>query len=224
MQENTDTIFSEVDSYISSLLASEDQVLQSIIQIIDANNWPQQSVSSNQGKFLQVLMKACNAKRVLEIGTYCGYSTIWMARALPPGGKMITLEFDSQYAKVAEQKLNEAGLNDLVKVKQGKALETLGSLAEENEQPFDFIFIDADKPPYKEYFDFAVKLSRSGSIIVCDNVIRAGKVLDDNSNDEKVIGVKRLNESLKNDSRVTATIVQNVGSKEHDGMVIAVVK
>lgn len=224
MQENTDTIFSEVDSYISSLLATEDKVLQSIIQIIDANNWPQQSVSSNQGKFLQVLMKACNAKRVLEIGTYCGYSTIWMARALPPGGKMITLEFDSQYAKVAEQKLNEAGLNDLVKIKQGKALETLGSLAEENEQPFDFIFIDADKPPYKEYFDFAVKLSRQGSIIVCDNVIRGGKVLDDKSNDEKVIGVKRLNESLKNDSRVTATIVQNVGSKEHDGMVIAVVK
>ncbi|MGC4104693.1 O-methyltransferase, partial [Ferruginibacter sp.] len=174
-------------------------------------------------KFLQVLMIACNAKRVLELGTLGGYSTIWMARALPQDGKLISLEADESYAAVAKKNIANAGLSQKVEIKIGKAINTLQELIAQNEAPFDFIFIDADKPPYTAYFELAMQLSRPGTIIVCDNVIRAGKVLDKNSSDEKVQGVQRLNESLKGNKKVTATIVQNVGVKEHDGMVIAVV-
>lgn len=216
-------IFLKVDNYISNLLGQEDKALTDTIESLDNENIPQMSVSANLGKFLQVLMISCNAKRVLELGTLGGYSTIWMARALPENGKLISLEIDKRYADVAKKNIENAGLAQKVDIRVGKALDILPGLIAQNEEPFDFIFIDADKPPYTEYFDYAIKLSRPGTLIVCDNVVREGKILDANSTDEKVRGVQRLNESLKENKNVTATIMQTVGSKEHDGMVIAVV-
>ncbi len=216
-------IFESVDRYISDLLANEDEALQEAVVSMDRSFIPPMNVSANQGKFLQVLAKLTNAKNILEIGTCAGYSTIWLARALPESGKLITLEADEEYAGIAQQNIDHAGLSHKVEIKTGKALEVLPIIAEENAAPFDMIFIDADKPPYKEYFDWAIKLSRPGTVIVADNVIRDGKVLDEQSPDEKVRGVQRLNKSLADNVQVTATIIQTVGSKDHDGMVIAVV-
>lgn len=217
-------LFSKVDTYIRSLLAPEDQVLTDTISSLDEAGLPQHSVSANQGKLLQVLMAACGAKHVLELGTLGGYSTIWMARALPEDGKIISIEVDPHHAAVAQQNLSNAGVAHKVDLRVGSALAILPTLLSEQKAPFDFIFIDADKPPYVEYFHYAVQLSRPGSIIVCDNVIREGKVLDSSSTDEKVNGVQRLNQMLRTNENVTATILQTVGAKEHDGMVIAVVK
>ncbi|NSL91210.1 O-methyltransferase (plasmid) [Chitinophaga sp. Mgbs1] len=216
-------IFLKVDNYISNLLGIEDKALTDTIRSLDDEGIPQISVSANHGKFLQVLMISCNAKRVLELGTLGGYSTIWQARALPEDGKLISLEMDPRYAAVARKNIENAGLSSKVDIRVGKALDLLPVLLAENEAPFDFIFIDADKPPYKEYFDYALKLSRPGTLIVCDNVVREAKILDPDSTDERVKGVQRLNESLKHNKQVTATIIQTVGVKEHDGMIIAVV-
>ena len=192
---NTD-IFSKVDNYISYLLAPEDKALSDTISTLVNEGLPQHSVSANQGKFLQVLMIACNAKRVLELGTLGGYSTIWLARALPENGKVITIEVDPHHSEVAKKNIDNAGLSHKVEMRTGKALDILPDLIANKEEPFDLIFIDADKPPYVEYFNYAVQLSRPGTLIICDNVIRDGKVLDMNSTDEKVVGVQRLNEML----------------------------
>lgn len=216
-------IFKKVDDYIGKLLGSEDEVLRATDRSIAESNLPPISVSANQGKFLHVLARTCNAKKILEIGTLAGYSTIWMGRALPKDGKLITIEFDQQHARVAESNIEEAGLSDVVDVRVGKAMDLLPQLVERNEGPFDMIFIDADKPPYTEYFQWALKLSRPGTLIVADNVIREGHVLDPNSTDEMVVGVQRFNTFLANTSAVTATIIQTVGSKTHDGMALAVV-
>jgi predicted O-methyltransferase YrrM len=216
-------LFSKVDNYISSLLAVEDEALKNTIASLNNNGIPQQSISPNQGKFLQVLIKACNAKNALELGTLGGYSTIWIARALAEDGKVITLEFDEHHAKVAQENIDNAGLSHKVEIMVGKALDILPSLIADQIAPFDFIFIDADKPPYAKYFEFALKLARKGTIIVCDNVIREGKVLDKNSDDEKVKGVQILNEMLSENNKVTSIILQTVGVKEYDGMVVAVV-
>ena len=166
----------------------------------------------------------CNAKKILELGTLGGYSTIWLARALPPNGKLITVEFDKHHAEVAQQNIHKAGLENKVDIRVGKAIDILPELIKNNEGPFDMIFIDADKPPYTEYFQYAVQLSRPGTLIICDNVIREGKVLDKNETDEMVKGAQRFNEMLGKNQHVTATIIQTVGLKEHDGMAIAVVK
>ncbi|MDP1802421.1 MAG: O-methyltransferase [Bacteroidota bacterium] len=216
-------IFSRVDKYISNLLAPEDKILTDIIKSLDTEGLPQHSVSSNQGKFLQVMMIACNAKRVLELGTLGGYSTIWLARALPHNGKVITIEADKHHGTVAQKNINNAGLSPKVDLRVGKALDILPQIIAESDEPFDMIFIDADKPPYVEYFDYALQLSRPGTIIICDNVIREGKVLDNNSKDEKVQGVQRLNKMLSENKRVTATILHSMGAKEYDGIAIAVV-
>ena len=216
-------IYERVDKYISEISAQEDKILTDVIKSLEDENIPQMSVSANHGKFLQVLMISCNAKRVLELGTLGGYSTIWLARALPDKGKLISLEIDKHYSEVAKKNIENAGLSEKVDIRLGRALDILPTFIEQNEEPFDFIFIDADKPPYTEYFELAIKLSREGTIIVCDNVIREGKVLDENSSDEKVLGVQKLNESLRKNKDITATIIQTVGIKEHDGMVVAVV-
>ncbi|MCK6602822.1 MAG: O-methyltransferase [Bacteroidetes bacterium] len=216
-------IFSQVDKYISDLLAPEDDALTDTIKSLEKEGLPQQSVSANQGKFLQVLMIACNAKKVLELGTLGGYSTIWLARALPDNGKIITIEVDKHHGEVAQKNIDKARLSQKVDLRIGKALDLLPEIIAENGEPFDLIFIDADKPPYTEYFNYAVQLSRPGTLIVCDNVIRAGKVLDENSTDEKVQGVKRLNKMLSENKTVTATILHSTGVKEYDGMAIAVV-
>jgi predicted O-methyltransferase YrrM len=218
------SVFEQVDQYIGNLLLPEDQVLSDTLKSIVAAGMPTISVSPNQGKFLQVLVLATQAKRILELGTLGGYSTICMARALPDDGKLLSLEIDPKCAGVAHQNIQRAGLADKVEIRLGKALDQLPKLLEAGEGPYDLIFIDADKPPYAEYFDFAVRLSRPGTLIICDNVIRDGKVLDPESKDEMVQGVQRFNLALSKDPRVTATIIQTVGSKEHDGMAVAVVK
>ncbi|MGX7666674.1 O-methyltransferase [Flavobacterium pedocola] len=216
-------LFSQVDKYISGLLAPEDKALTDTIKSLDTEGLPQHSVSANQGKFLQVMMIACNATKVLELGTLGAYSTIWIARALPKDGKVITIEVDKQHGEVAQKNIDNAGLTEKVDLRVGKALDILPQIIAENGKPFDMIFIDADKPPYTEYFDYALKLARPGTLIICDNVIREGKVLDNNSTDEKVQGVQRLNKMLSENTKVTATILHTVGVKEYDGMAIAVV-
>jgi predicted O-methyltransferase YrrM len=216
-------IFSKVDNYISKLLAPEDKALSDAVATLVKEGLPQHSISANQGKFLQVLMIACNATRVLELGTLGGYSTIWLARALPENGKVITIEVDAHHGEVARKNIDSAGLSQKVEIRTGRALDILPELIANKEEPFDMIFIDADKPPYTEYFNYAVQLSRPGTLIICDNVIRNGKVLEKNNTDEKVQGVQRLNEMLSRNKNVTATILQTVGVKEFDGMAIAVV-
>jgi caffeoyl-CoA O-methyltransferase len=217
------TIFAAVDDYISELFDQQDSSLAATEQSIQQYNIPSISISPNQGKFLQILAKLSSAKKILEIGTLAGYSTIWLARALPPNGKLITLEYESLHAEVAQKNIDRAGLSSLVDIRVGKGLDLLPQLAAEGAGPFDMIFIDADKPPYKEYFDWALKLSRPGTLIVADNVVRDGKVLDSSSQDELVLGVKRFNEALAANPLVTATIIQTVGAKEHDGMALAIV-
>ncbi len=216
-------IFSQVDKYISGLLAQEDKTLIDTINSLDIAVLPQHSISANQGKFLQVMMITCNAKKVLELGTLGGYSTIWLARALPENGKVITIEVDKHHGDVAKKNIDNAGLTQKVDLRIGNALDILPQIIAEKHDPFDMIFIDADKPPYTEYFEYALQLSRPGTLIICDNVIREGKVLDKNSADEKVQGVQRLNKMLSKNKKVTATILQTVGVKEYDGMAIAVV-
>ncbi|NJO69592.1 MAG: O-methyltransferase [Bacteroidetes bacterium] len=216
-------LFVRIDQYINALLASEDKALTRTIESLDRNEIPQISISAGQGKLLQVFARICNARRILEVGTLGGYSSIWLARTLPEGGRLVSLEIDPHHAMVAIENIKIAGLSDKVEIRTGKAIDILEDMIARKEDPFDLIFIDADKPPYTEYFDFAVKLSRMGSIIICDNVIREGEVLNENTADEKVKGVQRFNKMLSTDSRVTAIIMQQVGIKGHDGMAIAVV-
>jgi predicted O-methyltransferase YrrM len=216
-------LFKQVDRYIENLLGKEDKALKSAVRLMSKNDIPPMNVSANQGKFLQVLARMANAKRILEIGACGGYSTIWLARSLPVDGHLITLEIDKDFAAVARESIIKAGLDTAVDIRVGKAIDLLHEIEAEDGDPFDMIFIDADKPPYAEYFDFTVKLSRPGTVIVADNVVREGKILDEKHADEKVQGVRRLNASLATDSRVVATIIQTVGVKYHDGMAIAVV-
>lgn len=216
-------VFSSVDNYIAGLFNSPNEALAKTEASIDANNIPPISVSANQGKFLHLLAKLCNAKKILEVGTLGGYSTIWMASALPANGKLVTLELEQHHANVAKENIASAGLGGMVDIRVGKAIDLLADLAEENAGPFDMIFIDADKPPYTEYFEWALKLSRPGTLIIADNVIREGKVLDPLCKDPMVNGVQRFNQALSGNKSVTATILQTVGSKEHDGMALAVV-
>ncbi|WP_285056507.1 O-methyltransferase [Pedobacter ginsengisoli] len=216
-------MFEKVDGYISQLLAPEDEVLRQTIKSLDEAEMPQISITANQGKFLQVIALMCNAKKILELGTLGGYSTIWMARALPADGKIVTVEFDPHHASIARKNIENAGLLEKVDLRVGKASEVMEQLKESGEINFDLIFIDADKPPYKEYFEAALDLARPGAVIICDNVIREGKVLDENSSDDRVAGVRRLNQMLSENTKVTATILQTVGAKEYDGMAIAFV-
>lgn len=216
-------LFSKVDHYIADVLATEDNALTQATTLIRKKGLPDQSISPVQGKLLQVFARACQARRILEVGTFGAYSTICLARALAENGELITIESDDVHAEVALENIRGAGLEQSITLKRGKAKDVLDELIGANATPFDLIFIDADKPPYTEYFQAALKLSRPGSIIICDNVIRNGAVLDTTSQDEKVRGVQRLNTFLKDCKEVTATILQTVGVKEYDGMVIAVV-
>ena len=219
----TKELFGSVDDYINGLLAPHDDALAAAERAIIESGIPQISVSANQGKFLQVLAKLCGAKKILEVGTLGGYSTIWMARALPPDGKMITLEIEAKHAEVARLNFKRAGLSNIIDIRLGKAIDLMPKLRADNEGPFDMIFIDADKPPYAEYLQLALKLSRPGTLIVVDNVIREAKVLDANPVDESAKGAARFNKALAQTPGVTATIIQTVGAKEHDGMALIVV-
>jgi caffeoyl-CoA O-methyltransferase len=213
--------FGAVDTYINQLFIGDDQLMATVEKAIADSGIPQISVSANQGKFLHVMARLTQAKKILEVGTLGGYSTIWMARALPPGGKLITLEVDDRHADVARRNFALAGLTERIGIRLGKAVDTMPQL--QSEAPFDMIFIDADKPPYAEYFQLALKLSRKGTLIIADNVIREGKVIDAASGDDMVKGVARFNAALSATKGVTATIIQTVGAKDHDGMAIVVV-
>ena len=212
-----------VDEYITGLFPS-DPALEMVLQATRAAGMPQINVSPVQGRLLHVLALTRGARTILEIGTLAGYSAIWMARALPADGKLITLESDPKHAEVARANIARAGLADRIEVRLGVALDVLPQLAAEGKGPFDLIFIDADKTNLTTYFEWAVRLACPGSLIIADNVIRHGDVLDDSSADASLQGVRRFNEALAADRRVTATIVQMVGIKGYDGMALAVVR
>lgn len=219
-------IFTGVDNYISALFAPEDEALRAAVEDMREAGLPEISVSPVLGKLLYVLAKLAQARRILEVGTLGGYSAIWLGRALPEDGKMITLEVDALHAKVARRNLARAKLLGTVEVREGAALDLLPKLVHGAEGPFDMIFIDANKQSYLEYFEFALKLSRSGTLIVADNVVREGDVLERGkaASDSSLAGVLRFSDALANHPAVEATILQTVGSKGHDGLAIAVAR
>jgi predicted O-methyltransferase YrrM len=212
-----------VDRYITDTLLSPDAALEAALKTSADAGLPSINVTPNQGKLLQLLAQAQGARNILEVGTLGGYSTIWLARALPAGGRLITLEFDPKHAEVARANLARAGLADVVELRVGPALETLPQLAVERRGPFDFIFIDADKTNYPGYFTWALKLSRRGTVIVADNVVRKGAVIDAASQDPNVQGVRRFHELVAAGPRVSATAIQTVGSKGYDGFTLMIV-
>ena len=212
-----------VDRYITDLFVPPDPALDTTLRASTAAGLPQINVAPNQGKLLQLLARLVDARNILELGTLDGYSTIWLARALPAGGRLITLEADPRHAEVARTNIAQAGLAAVVELRVGKALDTLPLLASEGVGPFDLIFIDADKPGYPDYLPWALKLSRRGTLILADNVIRKGAVADAHSPDASVHGVRRFNELLAAEPRVSATAIQTVGSKGYDGFALALV-
>ena len=209
--------WTEVDAYIAHALVASEPALSAALEASASAGLPAIQVAPNQGKLLQLLARLQGARAILEIGTLGGYSTIWMARALPRDGRMITLEADPKHAEVARANLARAGLGEVVEVRVGPALETLPRLAAEGRGPFDLIFIDADKPSIPDYFDWALRLSRRGSLIVVDNVVREGAVADPGSTDPSVQGIRRLNQRIAEEPSVSATSIQTVGSKGYDG-------
>jgi predicted O-methyltransferase YrrM len=212
-----------VEDYLDGMLISKDAVLEDALAANRAAGLPAIDVSPSQGKLLHLLVKIHGAKRILEIGTLGGYSSIWMARALPSGGRLISLELEPKHAEVARSNIARAELADVVEVRVGRALDLLPDLANENAGPFDLIFIDADKVNNLEYFRWALRLARVGSVILVDNIVRDGKVVDATSADESIQGVRRLLDALSREIRVSATGLQWVGSKGYDGMVLATV-
>ncbi len=212
-----------VDAYLAELLVQPDAALDAALADSAAAGLPAINVTPNQGKLLQLMARAEGAKRILEVGTLGGYSTVWLARALPPGGRLVTLEIDPKHAEIARVNLARAGVLDVVDIRLGPAVDLLPQLATEAREPFDFIFIDADKPSNPEYFAWALRLSRRGSLIVVDNVIRGGAIVDAASQDASVQGVRRLNELIAAEPRVSATAIQTVGGKGYDGFAVALV-
>ena len=212
-----------VDRYFTGLLSPPDPALDAALAASAAAGLPQISVSPNQGKLLHILARSVGARSILEIGTLGGYSTIWLARSLPAGGRLLTLEANPKHAEVARANIARAGLADVVEVRLGRALETLPLLAAAGAGPFDFSFIDANKEHNTEYFDWALRLSRPGSIIVVDNVVRGGEVVAADSDSADVRGVRRFLDRLAAEPRVSATAIQTVGVKGYDGFAIALV-
>jgi predicted O-methyltransferase YrrM len=210
-----------VDRYLADLFIPLDPLMDAALEASNAAGLPPIQVAPNQGKLLQLLAQIQGARNILEIGTLGGYSTIWLARSLPPDGRVVTLEFDPQHAAVARANIANAGFAKLVELRFGRALDTLPQIAAEKRGPFDFIFIDADKENYAEYFTWALKLSRPGTVIVADNVVRNGAVIDVDHSDPLVQGIRRFNHLLAAESRVTATAIQTVGGKGYDGFTIA---
>jgi len=215
--------WTEVDDYIAGLLIPPDAALDGALKASDAAGLPSISVSATQGKLLMLFAKMLNARNVLEIGTLGGYSTIWMARGLAEGGRLITLEYEPKHAQVAQANLERAGLADRVEIRIGRAGDSLPKLVSEGRGPFDLIFIDADKQGYTEYLQWSMKLARKGTVIVADNVVRNGNVTDAESTDEMVQGIRRFNRALAAEKRLSATEIQTVGSKGYDGLAVATV-
>jgi predicted O-methyltransferase YrrM len=216
-------LWKEVDRYLVDQLIPSDPILEEAMAANAAADLPAIDVAPNQGKLLHLLARVAGARKILEIGTLGGYSTIWLARALPDGGRLITLEAEAKHAEVARSNIARAGLDRVVTVRLGAALDTLPQLAQEGEGPFDLIFIDADKQNIPGYLTWALKLSRKGTLLIVDNVIRDGEVIDPSSADDRVQGVRRFFEMLKTEPRLQATALQTVGSKGYDGFATAIV-
>lgn len=216
-------LWTAVDTYFANLLESHNAALDDVLAASAAAGLPPINVAPNQGKLLQLMAQMHGTRSILEIGTLGGYSTIWMASALPEDGKLITLEAESGYADVARANIASAGFAGIVEVRQGVALDLLPELEAEGAGPFDFVFIDADKRNNFEYFQWALKLTKIGSVIIVDNVVREGDVVDANSTDPSVVGVRRFAEMIAKEKRVSATALQTVGSKGYDGFVLALV-
>jgi len=219
----SEDVWKAVDGYLSDQLVAPDEALDAALEASAAAGLPAISVAPTHGKLLHLLARLVGARRILEIGTLGGYSTIWLARALPPEGRLITLEADAKHAGVARANIRRAGLEGLVELRLGAALETLPGIANEGCGAFDLIFIDADKQNIPYYFDWALRLARPGSLIVVDNVVRGGAVIDAASSDRSVQGVRRFLEMLAAEPRVSATAIQTVGLKGYDGFAIALV-
>ena len=217
-----DDVGARVDRYVDELFGG-DATIDAAFARSTAAGLPPIQVARAQGRLLAVLVRATGARRVLEVGTLAGISAIWMGRALPPGGRLVTLEVEPRHAEVARANLDEAGLRDVVDVRVGPALEVLAALADEGAEPFDLVFIDADKPPYAEYLEASLRLARPGTVIVADNVIRRGAVAEP-SDDAAVAGARRFNALVAAHPRLDAAILQTVGEKHHDGMAVAVVR
>ena len=219
----TQQLWTDVDRYFSDQLIPRDDELEGALAASDAAGIPAINVTPNQGRFLQFLARMCGARAILEIGTLGGYSTIWLGRALPPDGRLITLEYEPTHAAVARDNILQAGLDDKVEIRVGRAIETLPLLEEEGAGPFDLIFIDADKPSNPDYFTWALRLSHPGSVIVIDNVVRDGRVIDGGSGESDVVGVRRMTDLIAAEPRVSATAIQTVGGKGYDGFAIVLV-
>jgi predicted O-methyltransferase YrrM len=224
MPEHTyEQTWTAVDEYFSEKLVRPDAALTAALEANAAAELPSIDVAPNQGKFLHLLARMQDASRILEIGTLGGYSTIWLARALAPGGKLLTLEFEPKHAAVAKSNIAHAGLANRVEIRVGAALDSLAQLATENPAPFDMIFIDADKPNNPHYLTWALKLSRLGTLILCDNVVREGAILDAKHEDPRVQGTRQLFDLMSAEPRLLSTAIQTVGSKGYDGFAMALV-
>ncbi|WP_369197272.1 O-methyltransferase [Streptomyces djakartensis] len=214
-------VWDEVDAYFSERLAPDDEVLAAALRDSDAAGLPRIAVSPNQGKLLQLLAQIQGARHILEIGTLGGYSTIWLGRALPADGRLVSLEYDPRHAEVAAGNLARAGLAERVEVRVGAALESLPALAAENPPPFDLVFIDADKGNNPRYVEWAVELAGPGALIVLDNVVRGGRVTDADSTAPDVAGTRAAIELIGSHPRLSGTAIQTVGAKGYDGFALA---
>jgi len=213
----------DVDRYLEGLLIQSDPALDAAVQSSNEGRVPAHQVSAVQGKLLHLLARITGARAILELGTLAGYSTIWLARALPAGGRLVTLELDPGYAEVARANLERAGVADRVEIRVGPALDSLADLAAEAAGPFDLVFVDADKSSNDRYLGLVLELVRPGTVIVADNVIRDGAVADPDNPDPHVQGVRRFFDLIAAEPRLTATAIQTVGVKGHDGFAIALV-
>ena len=216
-------LWAQVDRYFGDLLAPEDKTLTPVLDSNREAGLPSIDVPALLGKFLELMVRISGARRVLEIGTLGGYSTIWLARALPSGGSVVTLEIDPHHADIARENLKNAGVLERVEITVGPALDTLSALYEGACEPYDLIFIDADKKSLPEYLDWSMKLSHPGTVIIADNVVRDGKVLDAGSGDPDIQGVRRMTEMMAADPRLCATAIPTVGARGYDGFAVAVV-
>ncbi|HVA53456.1 MAG TPA: O-methyltransferase [Acidimicrobiales bacterium] len=216
-------LWTDVDGYLVTLLSLSDAALDEALRDSDAAGLPPINVAPNQGKLLELLSKSHGARRILEIGTLGGYSTTWLARSLPETGRLISLELEKKHADVARANIDRAGLGSLVEIRVGPAASSLRDLITEKVEPFDFIFIDADKEGYPEYFALSLELARVGTVIIADNVVRAGEIIDPRSTDERVRSVRTFLEAVALEDRVEATAIQTVGSKGYDGFAMLIV-
>jgi predicted O-methyltransferase YrrM len=212
-----------VERYAEARLAPGDRALEGALARSEAAGLPGINVTATMGKFLHLLAQIAGARRILEIGTLGAYSTIWLARALPAGGRLITIELDPTAAETARANLVDTGLADVVDLRVGRALDELPRIEAEDGGPFDMIFVDADKPSTPQYLEWAVRLSRPGSVIIVDNVVRAGALADEANDDPRVVAMRQVMEAIARNPRLTATLLQTVGSKGYDGFILVLV-